>query len=309
MAEPDNPFFATALVNRYWKHFFGRGLVDPEDDMRVTNPPTQSRAARRAGASTSSTASFDLKELVRTICTSHDLSAQRRAERVQPRRQAELLALLSQAAERRGAARRDRPGDRRRRRLQRRAAGHAGGAAARQRRSTSYFLTVFGRPDAASACECERSQRGQPGPEPAPAQLQRSAGQADRRQRPARRLLAADKNRTRREKAPRAVPAGSTRASRTADEAADRPGPPGAKHKDKTAGLRGHRLGADQHQGIPVQPLKAADCPTCQPRASGAAGRLSPVPTRQLPNYHRIARRCCLLPQASPPRRSTFLPS
>ena len=37
---PDNPFFAKALVNRYWKHFFGRGLVEPEDDMRVSNPPT-----------------------------------------------------------------------------------------------------------------------------------------------------------------------------------------------------------------------------------------------------------------------------
>src|SRR5262249_20111944 len=35
-----NPFFARSLVNRYWKHFFNRGLVDPEDDMRETNPPT-----------------------------------------------------------------------------------------------------------------------------------------------------------------------------------------------------------------------------------------------------------------------------
>ncbi|MEZ6070854.1 MAG: DUF1549 domain-containing protein [Pirellulales bacterium] len=39
MTTPDNEFFAKALVNRYWKHFFSRGLVDPEDDMRVTNPP------------------------------------------------------------------------------------------------------------------------------------------------------------------------------------------------------------------------------------------------------------------------------
>ena len=40
MAAKENPFFAHALVNRYWKHFFGRGLVDPEDDMRATNPAT-----------------------------------------------------------------------------------------------------------------------------------------------------------------------------------------------------------------------------------------------------------------------------
>jgi hypothetical protein len=35
----DNPFFARALVNRYWKHFFNRGLIEPEDDMRESNPP------------------------------------------------------------------------------------------------------------------------------------------------------------------------------------------------------------------------------------------------------------------------------
>ncbi|MGC3966477.1 MAG: DUF1553 domain-containing protein [Pirellulales bacterium] len=40
MAEPSNRFFAPALVNRYWKHFFARGIVDPEDDLRVTNPAT-----------------------------------------------------------------------------------------------------------------------------------------------------------------------------------------------------------------------------------------------------------------------------
>src|SRR5262249_3401542 len=40
MTDKDNLFFARALVNRYWKPFFGRGLVDPEDDMRATNPPT-----------------------------------------------------------------------------------------------------------------------------------------------------------------------------------------------------------------------------------------------------------------------------
>ena len=37
---PKNPFFARAVANRYWAHFFGRGIVDPLDDMRVTNPPS-----------------------------------------------------------------------------------------------------------------------------------------------------------------------------------------------------------------------------------------------------------------------------
>ncbi|VTS01796.1 DUF1549 domain-containing protein [Tuwongella immobilis] len=40
MAKPDNPFFAKALVNRYWGHFFGRGLVHEVDDLRETNPPS-----------------------------------------------------------------------------------------------------------------------------------------------------------------------------------------------------------------------------------------------------------------------------
>src|SRR5262249_56430829 len=40
MVSKDNPYFARAVANRYWAHFFGRGIVDPIDDMRVTNPPT-----------------------------------------------------------------------------------------------------------------------------------------------------------------------------------------------------------------------------------------------------------------------------
>src|SRR5262249_56261225 len=40
MVDTKNPYFARAIANRYWAHFFGRGLVDPLDDMRVTNPPS-----------------------------------------------------------------------------------------------------------------------------------------------------------------------------------------------------------------------------------------------------------------------------
>src|SRR5205823_8778398 len=36
----DNPYFAKALVNRVWRNFLGRGLVEAEDDLRQTNPPT-----------------------------------------------------------------------------------------------------------------------------------------------------------------------------------------------------------------------------------------------------------------------------
>jgi hypothetical protein len=40
IAQPDNPFFAAAQVNRVWKHLMGRGLVEPNDDMSLNNPPT-----------------------------------------------------------------------------------------------------------------------------------------------------------------------------------------------------------------------------------------------------------------------------
>jgi hypothetical protein len=69
LARPDNPFFARALVNRYWAHFLGRGIVDPPDDMRVTNPPSHpellDELARDFVAS-----GFDLRHVVRTICNS-----------------------------------------------------------------------------------------------------------------------------------------------------------------------------------------------------------------------------------------------
>ncbi|GIS58186.1 MAG: hypothetical protein CM1200mP2_04110 [Planctomycetaceae bacterium] len=70
MARKDNPFFAHALVNRYWKHFFDRGIVEPEDDMRATNPPSNPELLN--GLAQHFIASkFDIKGLVRLICRSN----------------------------------------------------------------------------------------------------------------------------------------------------------------------------------------------------------------------------------------------
>jgi hypothetical protein len=69
LREPGNPFFSKALVNRYWKHFFGRGLVEPEDDMRVSNPPTNPELLD-ALANDFVKSGFNLKHLVRTIAAS-----------------------------------------------------------------------------------------------------------------------------------------------------------------------------------------------------------------------------------------------
>jgi hypothetical protein len=69
MTAPENPFFARSLANRYWKHFMGRGIVEPEDDMRATNPPSNPQLLDALAADFVA-AGFDLKHLVRTICNS-----------------------------------------------------------------------------------------------------------------------------------------------------------------------------------------------------------------------------------------------
>jgi hypothetical protein len=66
---PDNPYFAKAAVNRLWAHFFGIGLVDPEDDLRKDNPPSHpellDELARQFVAH-----DFDVQYLTRAITTS-----------------------------------------------------------------------------------------------------------------------------------------------------------------------------------------------------------------------------------------------
>jgi hypothetical protein len=155
MAAPENPFFATALVNRYWKHFFGRGLVDPEDDMRVTNPASNPELLA-ALAKDFIQQGFDLKHLVRTICNSqvYQLSAEpnewnrddkQNFSRFYPRRlNAEvLLDAIDQVT---GSPTNFGSIPLGTRAVQLPDSGF-----------NSYFLTVFGRPEASSACECERS--------------------------------------------------------------------------------------------------------------------------------------------------------
>ena len=69
MVEPKNPFFARAVANRYWAHFFGRGIVDPLDYMRVTNPPSNVELLD-ALAKELVEHKYSLKHLIATICKS-----------------------------------------------------------------------------------------------------------------------------------------------------------------------------------------------------------------------------------------------
>jgi hypothetical protein len=66
---PENPYFARALVNRVWRNFLGRGLVEAEDDLRQTNPPTNPELFD-ALAKDFIRHKYDVKHLVRTIMNS-----------------------------------------------------------------------------------------------------------------------------------------------------------------------------------------------------------------------------------------------
>jgi len=158
LTKPTNPFFARAVVNRYWAHFFGRGIVEPLDDMRVTNPPSNPELLDALAESFIAN-KYSLKALIRTICTSrtYQLSAEpnesNRADRQSfaryyPKRlQAEVLfdavtKLTGSPANFSGL-----PNDQ-----------HAPTRAIMlpDEAFASYFLDVAGRPQRISACECER---------------------------------------------------------------------------------------------------------------------------------------------------------
>lgn len=158
MTAADNPFFAKALVNRYWKHFMGRGLIEPEDDIRDTNPPTNPEllAALEAHFVDSG---YDLKQLVRVITQSNayqlssdptpvNLVDRQNYSRFYPRRlQAEVL--LDSIDDLTGG--------------RTTFANLPVGTRAIALPDNSYnkasqFLRLFGRPESASVCECERVQ-------------------------------------------------------------------------------------------------------------------------------------------------------
>ncbi|OWK46906.1 DUF1553 domain-containing protein [Fimbriiglobus ruber] len=69
LTAPDNPYFAKAVVNRVWRNFMGRGLVEAEDDLRDTNPSTNPELFA-ALADDFVAHKYDVKHLARTILNS-----------------------------------------------------------------------------------------------------------------------------------------------------------------------------------------------------------------------------------------------
>jgi hypothetical protein len=70
LTSDDNPYFAQTIANRIWADLMGRGIVEPVDDLRATNPPTNGPLLEALAAELRSSR-YNLKQLLRTICTSH----------------------------------------------------------------------------------------------------------------------------------------------------------------------------------------------------------------------------------------------
>ncbi|HEY2589650.1 MAG TPA: DUF1549 and DUF1553 domain-containing protein [Tepidisphaeraceae bacterium] len=69
LASPSNPYFAKNLANIVWDHFLGKGIVEPVDDVRISNPPVNPELLDALGAKFQQY-HYDFKHLVRDICTS-----------------------------------------------------------------------------------------------------------------------------------------------------------------------------------------------------------------------------------------------
>ncbi|QDU28387.1 Bacterial Ig-like domain (group 2) [Anatilimnocola aggregata] len=66
----DNELFVQTIANRLWAELMGRGLVEPVDDLRATNPPSNPALLGALGSHLRQQ-KYDLKQLIRTICTSY----------------------------------------------------------------------------------------------------------------------------------------------------------------------------------------------------------------------------------------------
>ena len=153
LASPQNPFFARNLANLVWAHFFGQGIIEPVDDVRVSNPPSNPALLDELSKKFTEY-NYDFKKLVRDVCNSriYQLSTKtnvsnesdtRNFARSHLRRlRAEvMLDVISQATSTKNKFQ-----------------GLPLGAKAIQiadGRVSNYFLTTFGRAKRETVCSCE----------------------------------------------------------------------------------------------------------------------------------------------------------
>jgi len=157
MVQPENPLFARAAVNRVWAQFFGRGVVDPVDDFRASNPPSNGPLLDWL-AQDFIAHKFDLKHLMRTILRSHvyqlsstpnetNLTDTRNYSRSY-RRRLPAEVLLDAVTQVTGTSESF--------------AGLPAGARALQtwnHKLGSDFMDAFGRPNSSAECPCDRDAK------------------------------------------------------------------------------------------------------------------------------------------------------
>ena len=153
LASKENPFFATNLSNIVWAHFFGKGIIDEVDDVRVSNPPSNPELLQ-ALASKFTEYDYDFKKLVRDICNSRTYQLSTKTNLTNEKdtknfshgairrlRSEILLDTISQVTETKNKFR-----------------GLPLGARAVQiadGNTSTYFLTTFGRAKRGTVCSCE----------------------------------------------------------------------------------------------------------------------------------------------------------
>ncbi len=150
---PDNPYFARNMANITWTHFFGIGIVDPVDDVRVSNPPSNPELLDALGRKLMEY-NYDFRRLVKDICTSmtyqrttianesNEMDTRNYARAVVRRMRAEVLADAVSNVTNTPTKYQGLP-------LGAHAVQIADGTA------TNYFLTTFGRATRQTVCSCE----------------------------------------------------------------------------------------------------------------------------------------------------------
>jgi hypothetical protein len=154
MTSPQNPWFARNLANRVWAHMLGRGLVEPIDDVRDTNPASNPELLDALSKHVVET-KFDVKRLIRAIANSraYQLSSKPNPSNEKDEmnysrslfRRLDAEVVLDMVSQTLG--------------VPEKFGGAPPGTRAIQlwdSKVTHYFLKLYGRPQRATACECER---------------------------------------------------------------------------------------------------------------------------------------------------------
>ncbi len=153
LTAPDNPYFARNIANIVWSHFMGRGIIEPVDDVRISNPPSNPELLDALAAKLVDY-HYDFKQLVRDICTSRTYQLDTRVNdtnatddrnfakaSIRRIRAEVLLDCISEVTD-----------------TQDKFPGLPRGAKAvdiPDGNSTDYFLTTFGRASRSTVCSCD----------------------------------------------------------------------------------------------------------------------------------------------------------